>query len=227
MHETRRSVLTWGDFGRSIAIELSSWKPVPMDEVEDRTRLNQRIEATVSESSEVVFATWREHQGISRMLDGCCNAAEIPWIAVVAEHPWVRVGPGIAPGRTPCYKCFSLRRLQHDRNAELSLALQTAYVEDPCKGVRGYLPHHITIAAGLIAWVDDKLRNSDDRRSPVAFYHTLSHEIVFDYVVGIHGCNICDSMSGVRTNEAILGCIEPLAKRRKRPIAPETEAKLA
>jgi len=225
MSEMTLSVLTCGEFGRSIAAELTGWRQVALDDVADRTRLKQIIEGAVSESSEIVFATWRERQDIGRVLDGICNSTATPWLSVVAEHPWVRIGPGIMPGRTPCYKCFRLRRLQHDRNAELSLALQAAYSKDLRIGVRGHLPHQITIAAGLVAWVRNQLRETNDGRSPVTLYHTLRHEIACDYVTGIHDCDVCGWMSRARSNDAILACIQSGAKPCTRSVGAKTEAK--
>jgi bacteriocin biosynthesis cyclodehydratase domain-containing protein len=204
-----RSILTCGDFGRSMAAVLQGWSAVDLDGVADVAGLRPSLAATVSESSLVLFASWRERQDVARLLDALCHEAGRPWIAVVAEHPWVRVGPAIAPGRTPCYQCFGLRRLQHDGNAKLSVALQAAYAKDLGKGVRGYLPHHLTIAAGLTAWIEGQLASSGDRRSPVLLYNTLRNEIALDHVVGVHGCNLCDATSAGRTNDPILACLAP------------------
>jgi bacteriocin biosynthesis cyclodehydratase domain-containing protein len=208
----KRSILTCGDFGRSMAAVLRGWSSVDLEGPANVADLRRRLAATVSSSSLVVFASWRERQDVARLLDRLCHEAGRPWIAVVAEHPWVRVGPGIAPGRTPCYQCFGLRRLQHDGNAQLSVALQGDYAKDFQKGVRGYLPHHVTIAAGLTSWIEGRLTPSDDRRSPVLLYNTLRNEIALDHVVGVHGCNLCDAKSAGRTNDPILACLAPLAR---------------
>jgi hypothetical protein len=77
--------------------------------------------------------------------------------------------------------------------------------------VRGYLPHHATIAAGLTAWVEDNLRSGVDPRSPVLRYHTLRNEIALNHVVGVHGCARCDRKSRARTNDPILACLGRLA----------------
>ncbi len=224
MEEMKRSVLTCGDFGRSMAAVLPGWKPVDLDAAADGASLKQRLAATVSGSSFVLFASWRERQDVTRLLDRLCHEAAKPWIPIVVEHPWVRVGPGIAPGQTPCHKCFALRRLQHDPSPDLSLALEAAYANNSQKGVRGYLPHHLRIAAGLTAWVEDRLRPNDDQRSPILRYHMLRNEIELNYVVGVHGCDRCDAKRHARTNDSILACFTPLVEHAAAPVAADAGA---
>jgi hypothetical protein len=209
-----------------MAAQLADWKREDLDIVEDRIALRQKIEATIRHCRMVVFATWRERQDVSEILDELCFAAAIPWTSIVAEHPWVRVGPRIIPPRTPCYRCFTLRRLQHDRHPQLSLALQAAYAADWRLGVRGYLPHHILIAAGLLGSALEQLQNDDEPRSQVALYHTLRHEIMLDHVVGVHGCTRCDLASHTRSNEPILACIKPQAEQCDQPTTAESVEEL-
>jgi hypothetical protein len=178
-------VLQMGSFGEAVAFELagSGWTAANAD--------TRKLEQVINEANQVIFASWREYNDITAAIDRLCAAARVPWTSIIQGAPYIRVGPGILCGSTPCYGCFITRKKQHDRYRVLTNAIEDKYVKDGRAGIRGFLPHHAMLAAGLATAILDHVSHGRSRYSPIFLYHTLRHHISNTHVVGVHGCQRC------------------------------------
>ncbi|MER5771051.1 TOMM precursor leader peptide-binding protein [Streptomyces sp. NPDC001985] len=134
----------------------------------------------------LVVALWRPLEELGERVDEAAFAAGRPWLPVVFEHPWIVVGPWLAPPDGPCHRCYLDRRAQHRQYSDTARVLTEAYAADPSLGVRGHLPHHVRLAAGLA-------RQALRRREPglVLSANTVGSRISAHRTLGCHGCPRC------------------------------------
>jgi bacteriocin biosynthesis cyclodehydratase domain-containing protein len=97
----------------------------------------------------VVLALWRPCPSLCRRADNLAFRYWRPWLPVVMDHPRVRVGPLVAPGRGACFGCFEARRAQHDDHRADTDVVLAAYDRDAGLGPRGHLSQHARLAAAL------------------------------------------------------------------------------
>jgi bacteriocin biosynthesis cyclodehydratase domain-containing protein len=128
--------------------------------------------------------------------DAASAALSRPWLPAVLEGDRIRVGPVVAPGRGPCFQCYLRRRDQHDVNRATSALLRDHYAQNPEAAPGGFLPHHVSLAAGMTSAVLGALRDSTgpalSRLSGQVFtMGTHDCTIRRDHVVALHGCIRC------------------------------------
>jgi bacteriocin biosynthesis cyclodehydratase domain-containing protein len=139
----------------------------------------------------VLFA-WRPAPAIEDALDALAHRHRVPWLPVVIEHPHLRVGPAVAPGRGPCAGCFTRRRAQHSRSAEADAALATRYDTDVTAGPAGYPPTLPDLAAALAAHTIDRIAaDPAGVAGAVRRIDLLSGHPDTGQVTGVHGCARC------------------------------------
>ncbi len=71
------------------------------------------------------------------------------WLPVVYAHPVIRVGPVLGRSLPGCYECLTGRELALRKQPRVTEALWDLQDSDDAAGVRGHLPHHAVLAAGL------------------------------------------------------------------------------
>ena len=147
-----------------------------------------------------VLAAWRAPGAAAEALDALAHAWRVPWLPIVAEHPLLRVGPAVVPGRGACRRCFEARRRQHAAAPELTDALADHYRAHPDAGPRGFLPSHATIAAALGREALDGLAADPDAEAGrYRQFHVVSQRLGAGRAVGLHGCPRCGSGRDERT----------------------------
>ncbi|MFC7245097.1 TOMM precursor leader peptide-binding protein [Catellatospora aurea] len=135
----------------------------------------------------MVLVSWRPEPDRARRFDELASRAGIGWLPVVVEHPWLIVGPWVAPGG-PCYDCYGFRREQHDPKARHRAALLAAYRADDECGVYGHLPHHLRSAEALVQLM---LRSPQPGMTTMVDLSTMLVSRVD--VIARHGCPRCGS----------------------------------
>ncbi|MCX4748198.1 TOMM precursor leader peptide-binding protein [Kitasatospora sp. NBC_01287] len=161
----------------------------------------------------LVVALWRPLEELCERVDEAAFAAGRPWLPVVFEHPWVVVGPWLAPPDGPCHRCYLDRRAQHRQHSDTVQALTEAYAADPELGVSGHLPHHVRLAVGL---AQQALR----LREPglVLSANTVGSRISAHRTVGCHGCPRC----GQQDRLGVDGAVARVARSLRTPALART-----
>lgn len=139
----------------------------------------------------VVLVLWRPDPGLCERADALAHERGRPWFPVIAEHPVIRVGPVVRPGRGACFACYARRRVQHDAHGATTRHLYAAYASDPGFGPAGFLPHHARTAAGIAARLVAAVRDATVPAGTVVTTRLLRTWITADPVVSCHGCTRC------------------------------------
>jgi bacteriocin biosynthesis cyclodehydratase domain-containing protein len=203
-----------GDFGLDVAGMLAKSEGSSLVTV-------SALEKALSEGIVAVAAMWRPCPDLCERLDELSFQAGTPWLPIVMEHPRIRIGPwGAAPGG-PCYRCYSARKRQHDTQPEVTRALDAAYKRDATGGPLGYLPHHVTIAAGLAKL---RLRRLADGGVATVAGEALAVNVitggsVAHRVIPCHGCARCRTADRLGGRPSLSQVLALLA-------GPETEQSL-
>lgn len=108
----------------------------------------------------------------------------VPRLAVAMEHPVIRVGPLLVPGRSPCSTCMAIRLRQH--GSDVDVAIAESLRADPSLAVRGSAPHQAMIAAGLALTLA-----RDGVPGATAVLDSRSEEVVRWRLVAADGCPGC------------------------------------
>lgn len=184
----RTHVIAVGDFGLAVAARLrDAIDDITVQEVHG----DRPIPMTWPVAGTYVLAASRELPALAGVLDDCAFRWRVPWLPVVHEHPHLRVGPLVVPGRGPCYHCFRGRMAQHASAPELTEALERHLcADDPGPG--GFLPAHATFAAGAAQATLAALRDGDgDDAGRVSWLNVVTARPGSASVTSVHGCVRC------------------------------------
>lgn len=183
-------ILAIGSFGAAVADRLAP--DLPGARIERRTD-DRSLPMHWPPARMHLLLTWRETPALAERLDRAAHQWRVPWLPVVLEHPRLRVGPLVVPGRGPCYRCFRGRSAQHDPRPDITRALHAHFDAAPEDGPRGYLPAHTSIAAGLTREVLQRVDDDDGvaDAGTVRWIDLLSGRPGRADVVAVHGCGRC------------------------------------
>lgn len=141
-----------------------------------------------------ILATWRPAPAIAGVMDEAAFAWRLPWLPIVCEHPYLRIGPVVVPGASSCYTCHRQRLLQHSGTADLTDALHRHYDANPAAGPQGYLDSFVTLAAMTAQEISTRLATDPTAEAgQVRQVHLLTLRTVQRRAMGIHGCPRCGS----------------------------------
>jgi bacteriocin biosynthesis cyclodehydratase domain-containing protein len=189
-------VLSAGDFGRAVAARMGEMLEIVVTEV----RGHGVSPASWPLARLHILASWRPALSISRQVEASAFAWRVPWLPIVAEHPFIYIGPSIVPGVGPCYGCFRRRLMQHSGSNDLTDALQTHYENDPEAGPQGYLPTLATFSAMVACDIAERIAHDPaNEAGKVSQLHVPSLRTLQGLVVGVHGCERCGSGRDERT----------------------------
>jgi bacteriocin biosynthesis cyclodehydratase domain-containing protein len=186
-------LIATGDFGVAVAERLQASRPELTITSPGTSAVPLTASSAWPSAALRVLLAWREAPRLAETLDARSADWRTPWLPVVMEHPRLRVGPVVVPGAGACYRCFLRRRQQHEPDTAVTAALHAHYDAEPTAGPRGYLPHHVTLAAAL---AEAALTRFDDgtlagQAGLVRHYHLLEHQVSSAHVTGLHGCPRC------------------------------------
>jgi bacteriocin biosynthesis cyclodehydratase domain-containing protein len=140
----------------------------------------------------VVLALPRPSRTLCELADLAAYEHAVPWLPVILEHPFLRIGPLVVPPAGPCFRCYRARRLQHDTEREFSVAFEAAYDSGDSSGPIGYLPHHARLAAAATLRLLDQGCATSARALPgtgqVLAYDVVSGLLSVNRVVSCHDC---------------------------------------
>lgn len=137
------ALLGLGEFGEHVAALLrdnARWPVVTASSAAD---------AIEKDSRAAIVSMWRPYPTACEEADALAFQQQRPWLPVVMDHPYVRVGPVVVPGRGACFACFTARYDQHDSQRDITAMLGAGFDREADLGVRGYLGHHARLAAAL------------------------------------------------------------------------------
>ncbi len=146
----------------------------------------------VADADSVAAALWRPYAAQLDALDAACAAAGRSWSAAVLDRETLLCGPAVVPGG-PCYRCFRRRWLTWAPALDREQALDAAWAADPSRGIHGFVPAAVTMAAAALL-LDAKDRQAAAGR--VRHLHLLSMDLGETRVVPVHGCPRCGTQHG-------------------------------
>lgn len=183
----RVHVLALGPFGIRVAELLDQ----SLDDVATTTLERPgRVTSHEWPSAEIrVLATSRATPSVAAHVDRLAWRIGTTWLPVVAEHPYLRVGPVVVPGAGgACHRCFVMRLEQHDGQSALRRAVWDHGERTGSTGPVGHLPHHVRTATAMtLAALRDPAREAGRVRR----IHLLDVAVAVDTVIGLHGCSRC------------------------------------
>ncbi|MEV0608379.1 TOMM precursor leader peptide-binding protein [Polymorphospora rubra] len=186
-------IVASGGFGHRVADRLAAG--YPGSTVTDADRPQSRPDADI-----VVVAGEYDRAAVAEAVDRAAFTARRPWFPVLLDHPDLRCGPVVVPGRTACHDCFRRRRKHGGPD--------TWTVERP---VPGYADHHVGLAVALAR------RAVRDARTPSA-------QLPGAWVRTV---NLVTGTSGRHGVVAVDGCprCRPPRDRAARPADPATRTR--
>lgn len=164
----------------------------------------------------VVLASWRPELALCEEIDALAHDTERPWLPVVLETAAVRVGPLIRPPYAPCFRCYRLRRSQHDLQARTTSLLTGRYDRDPHCGPGGFLPHHARAAAAVVAAYADGAPGTGPGR--VSTVRLRRWDVEAHRVVPCHGCTRCGDRGAANPELNRLRAVLPALSPRRDPL---------
>jgi bacteriocin biosynthesis cyclodehydratase domain-containing protein len=140
----------------------------------------------VADADSVGAALWRPYVTQLDALDEACAAARKSWSAAVLDRETLLCGPAVVPGG-PCYSCFRRRWLAWVPALEREQALDAAWA-DPARGIHGFVPAAVTMAAASL-----RLDARDGRAAAgrVRLINLLNMDVQETRVVPVHACPRC------------------------------------
>lgn len=190
-----------GEFGAQVSDLLPSQgieTTVAVLTSSDREAVEEIVShARASGADAVVLCAWRETPSVAEWIEAAAIRCGLPWLPAVMAHPYVRVGPLVAPGGSGCYRCFCTRMRENDPQAELTAALHREYDREDEVGVYGHLGAHSAFAAVAVAMLIGAL--SDDAwpwpAGDVLWSHVSKFGAARDRAIGIDQCDRCGGRS--------------------------------
>jgi bacteriocin biosynthesis cyclodehydratase domain-containing protein len=176
-------LLGLGPFGARVVEILSGTFP------DSRMVGEEGLEDGFASSDAVVVALWRPAPALCERADLAAHKSGTPWLPIIMRHPLVLVGPLVRPGRTPCFRCYQQRLVQHDKDWRNTRDIHAAYDRDPDCGPRGFLPQHGRMAAGIAARLLGG-RHAVTTGEVISF-SLVEQRIRKDAVLSCHGCARC------------------------------------
>lgn len=175
-----------GEFGQRVAGFLSDWLPEAAE-----YKVGDGLDAAFSAaSSAVVLALWRPEPDLCEQADELSFSHQIAWLPVIMEHPVIRIGPLVDPAAGPCFRCYSRRRAQHDRQPWITVTLHASYRRDQDWGPAGYLPHQARMASA--AALKTLADHSDAQTAgEVATIGLVAGGLTVSPVIACHNCDRC------------------------------------
>ncbi|GAB1641477.1 TOMM precursor leader peptide-binding protein [Krasilnikovia sp. MM14-A1259] len=185
-------VIALGDFGTAVAKNLADGRP-NITMTDSSGPWPASASAQWPNAAIRILLSWREAPAVADVIDARAADWGTPWFTVTVDHPRLRLGPVVVPGAGACYRCFTRRRNQHERDRASTSAVHDLYDRDPKAGPGGFLPHHVTLAAALAEAQLDRFDAAtlDDSAGTVRHYNLLDHQASTATVVGLHGCDRC------------------------------------
>jgi bacteriocin biosynthesis cyclodehydratase domain-containing protein len=146
-----------------------------------------------------VLASSRPVPSLVSALDDSAYQTQCPWLPVVMAHPYLQIGPVVAPGHGACFDCWQRRLRQHSPAPDVDAALQRYYEDHPSEHPSGHLPPSAELAAAMVLRVIDRLVSDPGSEAGwLRQINLVSRRMTKGRGIGVHGCEKC----GLRRHEA-------------------------
>jgi bacteriocin biosynthesis cyclodehydratase domain-containing protein len=181
-------LLSVGTFGRAVGQSLRS--------------LHEELEETVIAGDSIpnlegwpisrvnVIVSCRPIPHLCGWLDRISYERRQPFIPVILDSGFLRVGPIVIPGES-CWNCWMRRLEQHSDWPNEFSALMRFYSSYSGKGPQGYLEPFAMIGAAQIVENIRALEESSAIPGYVWQIDIIRREIITSRVIGIHDCPRC------------------------------------
>jgi hypothetical protein len=181
-------------FGAEVARTLAaSGIPLRLAETSGEIRPdNEDLSSSLVGCDGCVVAGIQPAPALLEVIEAGTMAAGVPWLGVVLDHPWLRVGPVIAPGLGCCHRCWRRRLRQHAGQPDIDSALEHHLALNPNPSTAGYLPPTAHLGALVAAGVMRRLPNELQAEAGVVRQvHVMTRHMVNGQTIGLHGCDRC------------------------------------
>ncbi|AVQ98349.1 TOMM precursor leader peptide-binding protein [Oceanobacillus sp. M65] len=184
-------IITVGSFGKEVAERISQRdEKVVVTELEGYQYF---LPTDRFPSAKIhIFASDKPLSRLSKHLDIIFSKWKEPWLPIIQEHPYVRIGPFVIPDEEGCYHCFESRYLQHSSNPSHVKALYDYYSSNPMSAPKGYLPGFAGFVASYAWNLIQKFDQKDfSMAGKVYQLNMLSRTSLSSKVISVHGCPRC------------------------------------
>lgn len=197
----RIHVIAVGSFGDAVAECLSESLPVAVTRPNAQ---NQVFPAEWPRAAVHVLAAWRPVPHISKTLDSVSFQWHVPWLPVVCEHPYLRIGPIVLPGRGACCTCFDQRVQQHLHKPEITRTIQSHYDAHPESGPGGHIRAVALFAAASAQEIIERMHVKPEAEAGNVYQIDLVNlRTAKGHAVGLHGCPRCGLQRDERTRSFV------------------------
>ena len=193
-HNGSIRILAHGPFGQAVAEDLAvlagrDERAVQVTGVRSGSGLGDFL----ASGNLGILASFRDVASDLEAFAAAAASAGVAWLPIALSMHHARVGPLFVPGTAPCGACYSTRLAQHRQaDGAASADLERALEQDDALGVEGYPPHIVAIAAGL-ALTLARLPACGGVASPLFLIDVATDAVASWKVIGVHGCQGCDS----------------------------------
>ncbi|AWK96227.1 TOMM precursor leader peptide-binding protein [Bacillus velezensis] len=209
-------LITTGSFGEEISKQF-----IKRHQDTKVTALNENFHILPSDqfpSARLhVFAAWRPSACISKQLDRLFFQWKEPWLPIIMEHPYLRIGPLIIPGKGPCFHCFHARLLQHSPVPEYLKKIDDHYAKHPEAGPKGYLRSFAGWSAAFVSIVLKSMEDGESLAGSMWQTNVLTRDSFRSNTIGVHGCPRCGLKRSEKSRsvDKLFESLQPLLGERR------------
>ena len=183
-------ILTVGTFGSAVAKHLVPLFPTSHESAWNGS-LPGELECSNKEDIQVLIA-WRPVPRLCEFLDEASHRCGNVFIPLIVDSPTLRLGPIIVPRTSSCWRCWSLRAMQHSEFPRERAALLEYYASDAQNGPAGYLEPFAMMAAAKLAETIRTCRCSPDTRAGEIWQMDMfTRDVSTGRLMGIDDCTRC------------------------------------
>lgn len=209
-------IITVGGFGEEVAARFLQRDPSILVTKLETTNYTLQIHQFPSARLHI-FVCDKPLSSFAKLLDNIFYNWKEPWLLMTQEHPYLRIGPFIIPGKKSCYHCFEARYLQHSTKPSHIKALYDYYSLHPFASPKGFLPGFAGIVTSY-TWNIIKRFDQQDYSMAGDVYqiHMLKRTSFCAKVLNVHGCARCTPDRNWKTSsvDMLAKHITPLLKSR-------------
>lgn len=184
------AVIAIGPFGHAVARHLMATRTDIMPLTREAGRVVDPAEARTT----VLASSWPVPD-ICEQLDKRSHETNRPFVPLIVSDLKLALGPIVVPGRGACWRCWTVRLMQHTCHIPEHLALTKYYDSEATRtsnSPNGYLAPYALLAACRVSEELTCLETNQEYRGGAVWQlDMVTRSVRSAQVVGVHGCSRC------------------------------------
>ena len=182
-------ILSVGAFGKAVATYMKEMRSDLFETPVDNAILP--LPTTWLPARCILLASWKPVPPLCELLDDVCHKWDRPFLPLILDSRYMRLGPAIIPGLEGCWKCWNRRYRKQLTFPEDYSALLSHYESEPGSGPSGFLESFAMMGAARLSQIIDAIDSGVDRAGFIWQLDMLTGAISTGKLIGIHGCERC------------------------------------